>query len=84
MELDFNPTAKPQHVHDCPHCTPLGPLNSFDLYHCDQGGNNPTVIARWGSEGAQYSSGMGFAGYVPELTEAKRRAVAMGLPVQRS
>jgi len=40
----------------------------------------PTVIARYGDNGGDYSSGMAFAeGVIVELTEAKQRAIAMGL-----
>ena len=68
--------------HDCPHCTSLGEFNGHDLYHCRQIGI-PTVIARYGDEGKEYTSGMGLADGVPELTEAKTRAIKAGLPVLR-
>lgn len=59
--------SKPVHTHDCKSCTYLGtvPPGSYsdtpcDLYVCPQG-HLPTVIARYGSEGPQYTSGILFA-----------------------
>jgi hypothetical protein len=71
-----NSTA--QHTHDCAHCTPLGSLANYDLYFCRQtplGG--PTVVARWGSRGCEYTSGINSANVV--LREAQRRAEEQGL-----
>lgn len=68
-------------VHDCKNCTPLGQHDGHDLYHCLQGGDMPTLIARYGNHGEQYTSGLAFADRDPCLAEAKRRAVAAGLPV---
>jgi hypothetical protein len=33
----------------------------YDLYHCDQGGPGPTLIARYGDDGPEYMSGIVFA-----------------------
>jgi len=62
----------PQFVHDCPDCTFLGCHDKFDLYHCRQHGI-PTVIARYGSDGPEYISGMNVKH--PALIEAKKRAM---------
>jgi hypothetical protein len=64
--------------HDCKNCKPLGHYNEHDLYFCTQGGLVPTVLARYGSEGPEYLSGLTLASAVPELGEAARRAVAAG------
>lgn len=61
--------------HDCGHCVPLGEHGEADLYYCAQG--DPTVIARYSSEGGDYSSGMSIP--LPDLLEAKARAIKAGL-----
>lgn len=78
----------PHFTHDCPKCIFLGSYSDehyekADLYWCQQIGT-PTVIARFGSDGPDYSSGMIFAdqGINAALVEAKRRAVERGLPTQ--
>lgn len=80
----------PLFTHDCNNCKFLGTyccpdnLKWCDLYFCVQLAGMPTVIARFGNEGSNYSSGIGFAdGSIPSLTEAKIRAIAKGLlPVE--
>ena len=78
------------YTHDCDKCIYLGDYTDyqpsqrqitavFDLYYCPQGGGLPTVIARYGSEGPDYTSGLAGAGVVPELAEAKKRAQERGL-----
>ena len=59
---------KPKYQHDCGRCTFLGTYYDQkhevhnDLYHCDQNKSfGPTLVARWGPEGWQYSSGLLFA-----------------------
>jgi hypothetical protein len=69
----------PKFSHDCDKCTYLGDYNEMDLYHCDQGGVYATVIARFGNEGPDYSSGLPVAHLIPELAEARRRAEEQGL-----
>lgn len=71
-------TATQYTSHECPSCIFLGQHGSFDLYYCTQHGN-PTVIARYGDTGPDYTSGLCFVGAVPALTEAYRRAVERGL-----
>jgi hypothetical protein len=65
--------------HDCDRCVPLGQYNGHDLYWCQQGNWGPTVIARFGDDGPEYTSGMAFVGSVPELTAAASRAHVAGL-----
>ena len=67
-----------RHEHDCEKCKILGEFQEFDLYFCEQQIGGATVIARFGPDG-DYSSGMCFADSMPELGEAKRRAIAAGL-----
>jgi len=57
----------PHHKHDCDDCIFLGRFNCHDLYFCKQGGKgfNDTLIARYGSEGEAYISGMMIAAHVP-------------------
>lgn len=84
-------TASPHHAHDCNACTFLGRHGKYDLYYCRKQGVEPdvmaTVIARYGSDGPDYQSGMAF-GFQPEfahlpLAEARKRAEARGLDCQR-
>lgn len=71
--------SPPQFKHDADCCTFLGRHLGNDLYFCSQGGNLPTVIARYGNEGSDYNSGLPVAHLVPALTEAKKRAIAAGI-----
>ena len=70
--------------HHCDNCVFLGnhilSEVKMDLYACVNDGNIKTVIARYGSEGYDYSSGLSSAisGAVPELVEAFTRAKAFG------
>lgn len=45
----------PQHTHDCDTCLFLGRCQNLDLYVC-VGILDHTVIARYGSDGPQYTS----------------------------
>lgn len=47
---------KPQFTHDCSNCQFLGQDKEHDYYYCNS--RLPTVIARFGSEGSEYASGM--------------------------
>lgn len=70
--------SKPLFVHDCDTCTFLGTFNNHDLYvHTSD--IHPTVIARWSSDGPDYISVLVFADVHPELSEAKKRAIDLGL-----
>lgn len=72
---------KPKFKHDCKHCTFLGGHEEkdeyADLYFCDQLHKLPTVIARFSSEGADYTSGLGSS--IPALVEAETIARKRGL-----
>jgi hypothetical protein len=56
---------KPYYKHDCTACIFLGGCfyqsDRYDLYACRQDIGGYTVIARWGSEGPDYTSGVSFA-----------------------
>lgn len=78
-------TEEPRYVHDCDKCVFLGQYrctqtkhearyHNYDLYVC---GDN--VVARYGNEGPAYSSGIEFVGTINPLTEAHKRATAMGI-----
>lgn len=66
-----------RHKHDCSNCKPLGEFKEYDLYFCEQGVMMPTVIARFGDNGPDYFSGLGFRSMEP-LREAEMRAVKDG------
>ncbi len=69
-----------RYAHDCDECVPLGEYKEFDLYFCRQGRLDvPPVLARYGNDGPQYSSGLTVADHIPQLAEAKRRAKEKGL-----
>ncbi len=85
---------KPHFTHDCSQCVFLGShemgAEKFDLYYCDQSGRIATVIARFGNEGSEYSSGMDFGvasekeaadweNRIKVLREAYRRAILVSL-----
>ncbi len=53
---------KMRHTHDCTVCVPMGQYREFDLYFCNSHGT-PTVVARYGSDGPQYLSGIPLARY---------------------
>lgn len=68
----------PKFEHDCEDCQFLGRFNGFDLYCC-KGQSRYTLIARDGDEPSQYKSGARFKDVDPEIGEAHRRAVEVGL-----
>ncbi len=66
----------PVHTHDCDECCYLGSIDLkevYDLYFCSEA-FIPTVIARYGSNGPDYTSGM----------EAARRGVSAPLSIALS
>lgn len=73
----------PLYTHDCEHCVFLGTFDVADLYFCTQElvGDKAfkTVIARHGSDEADYISGLALAHINRHLAEAKRLAEARGL-----
>jgi len=72
---------RPHYTHDCEHCTFLGTVRVsekvFDLYHC----GISTVLARYGNDGPDYSSGLAFATFdgIPALYIAKQLAEINGV-----
>jgi len=73
----------PLHTHDCVHCVFLGAYDhnghAHDLYYCGTH-EDGTVIARYGSDGPEYASGIVFAERgVEPYAEALKRAVERGL-----
>lgn len=79
---------KPQFKHDCDLCVFLGRFEDdrpealywdYDLYWCNQGDRNPTVIARHSDQGQDYYSGIVHAPFIPALAEAAARASKRGL-----
>ena len=48
--------VEPRYEHDCEECQFLTRYAGRDIYRCPQMGN-PTIVARYGSDGAEYESG---------------------------
>ena len=66
----------PIYKHDCDICIYLGSCRlsiDYDLYLCEAG---KTLVARWGSEGYQYDSGLALIPHYWAITVAARRALA--------
>ena len=66
--------TEPLFDHDCDKCNFLGSFKSHDLYHCKQGNSRDTIIARYGSNGPDYKSGLVFADMDEHIGEGKRLA----------
>lgn len=75
---DEHPIESARFTHDCDVCEYLGRHEEYDLYFCKEA---PTVVARFSSAGADYTSGMAFAtpGGSKPLYEAKKLAIKQGL-----
>lgn len=83
---------KPIFEHDaCEFCRFVGHLDGRDIWKCTQGGNLPTVIARYGDDGPEYSSGqtMNIGGFVIEALREDAPSLnvevddtIMGLPIE--
>lgn len=73
-----NDSNKSRYVHDCYTCVFLGQHGDADLYVHPRG--HITVIARYSNDGSDYASGLSASG-IPDLTEARRRAVERGVLV---
>jgi len=71
---------QPTFIHDCKHCTFLGHISiasgvwagEYDLYH--HPGTAETVIARYGDDGPEYTSGLYGTDQVIPLNIAKEMA----------
>jgi len=81
---------KPRYIHNCSACVFLGRYKEHDLYVCQGSGGHKeisTVVARFGDEGRNYTSGLCLAlhsyleGIPSALTEALGRAMALGFVV---
>ena len=78
-------SKRPRYKHDCEECYFLGTILSnnsdHDLYCCVKKGPFKTVIARYGSDGPDYESGLLVAlqGQNVRLEEALRRAIDLKL-----
>lgn len=91
----------PIHAHDCKGCTYLGSrhigADTYDFYFCKQGGNLPTILGRWSSEGPDYTSGLNerdgvyhasevlahgvYLAFDAGLLKRKHVSVLMGIPL---
>jgi hypothetical protein len=50
--------SEPRWTHDCTACRYIGRLLEYDLYVCPQQAVGwPTIVARYGNDGAEYTSG---------------------------
>lgn len=49
--------SSPRYAHDCERCTFLGRMGTEDVYACMQGGDQPTLLVRWGDRPEEYRSG---------------------------
>ena len=66
----------PLYKHDCNICIYLGRYRlvmDYDLYLCEA---SKTLVARWGSEGHQYDSGLEHIPHNRAIAVAARRALA--------
>lgn len=52
------PLEAPMWEHDCGDCIFLGTHHQHDLYYCQGHARFPTLVARYGSDGPQYKSGV--------------------------
>ena len=77
MATDSLPPTR--YKHDCDRCIYLGRWDEYDLYFCADDLLGPTVVARYSSHGPDYASGLRVAAMIPELAEARTRAIAAGL-----
>ena len=69
---------KPKFIHDCAQCKFLAHKDGHDLYFCEQNGFGPTVVARYGNDGSDYTSGLEGAQVDPIISNAKLLALRHG------
>jgi len=55
----------PLYEHDCEKCKYLVTKDETDIYFCDEGGVEPTIITRHSDEPSDYGSGLCFASTQP-------------------
>ena len=73
----------PIYTHDCDICIYLGSYQlviDYDLYLCEAG---KTLVARWGSEGPQYDSGLALITRDSVIAVAARRALAYFMGIRK-
>jgi hypothetical protein len=57
------PTAPPRYQHDCSACRFIGQVDKYDIWYCPPVSaykTGPSLIARYGNDGLEYSSGEDF------------------------
>lgn len=70
----------PVFTHDCESCRFLGHYDGNDLYYCHPKTQLlPTVVARFGDDGPEYTSAVPVLQLHPSLAEAARLARSQGL-----
>ena len=69
----------PLYQHDCDKCVFLGIHEGADLYLCPVGWGEANLVARYGPNGDYASCPPDAQTHLPQLIEAKRRAIAAGL-----
>lgn len=86
LRISIGDYMNPKYQHNCDLCKFLGRYKKYDLYVCVRNNIADTVIARHGSNGPDYSSGLIFAhrNLIPELVEAKNRAEALGIDCSKN
>jgi len=79
-------TGLPHYEHDCTGCRFIGNHDhdgySYDLYYCPIALGGPTIVARWSSDGPDYTSGVCFGKYDNGDEEEARRMI-IGPPPDR-
>lgn len=68
-----------RYEHDCEKCIFLGCWEEYDLYFCSGVTRGSTVVARYGDDGHEYTSGLDLADITPPLAEARARAEKLEL-----
>ena len=63
--------SKPAYQHDCDECVFLDHVVGHDFYYCDKG--EFTLVARYGNDGPDYTSGSGDYGGVLAIAHALYR-----------
>lgn len=67
--------CEPRFRHECAKCVFVGRHEAHDLYYCELSPVMPTVIARFGNEPQDYTSGLALANFVRPLGVALERAL---------
>ena len=67
-----------RYEHDCKSCHPIGQFLNYDIYYCDFGAVNETVVARYGDHKTAYHSGLTMTN-IPAIKVAVAMAEAANL-----